>query len=90
MPVVAISVVPEFYNDYVTAPPCKPDPFYGAKFWEDDEFPAHVEYFPKGSLSKEKAFEIDNETDRDIVNIERYIWYRRNDPSFLELYGSIF
>lgn len=59
MPVVSISVAPEFYSDYLTAETCQPDPCYSGKFWEDIEFPAHVEYFADGSSSKAKSFEID-------------------------------
>jgi CotH protein. len=59
MPVVALSVSPVFFSDYVSAPPCKPDPCKSAKFWEDVEFPVHVEYFAEGSSSQAKAFDID-------------------------------
>lgn len=59
MPVVALSVPPVFFSDYVAALPCKPDPCKSAKFWEDVEFPVHVEYFAEGSSSQAKAFEID-------------------------------
>ena len=59
MPVVAVSFAPEFYSDFVAEEPCQPDPCYSAKFWDDVEYPAHVEYFPKGSASEKKDFEID-------------------------------
>lgn len=59
MPVVSISVAPEYVKEYLDAAPCKPDPCYEAKFWEDVEYPTHVEYFADGSFSKEKGFEID-------------------------------
>ena len=59
MPVVAVSFAPEFYTGYVAEKPCQPDPCYSGKFWEDVEYPAHVEYFADGSASKEKSFEID-------------------------------
>lgn len=59
MPVVALSVPPVFFTDYVAASPCKPDPCKKAAFWDDVEFPVHVEYFADGSSSKQKAFEID-------------------------------
>lgn len=59
MPVVAISVAPEYFNGYVAAPKCSPDPCYSAKFWEDVEYPVHVEYFANGSRSTQKDFEID-------------------------------
>ena len=59
MPIVAITVDPEFFDEYLTAPTCKPDPCYSGKFWDDVEFPTHVEYFAKGSSSPQKDFEID-------------------------------
>lgn len=59
MPVVSISVAPIYVQDYLDASPCKPDPCKEAKFWEDVEYPTHVEYFAEGSSSKDKAFEID-------------------------------
>lgn len=59
MPVVAISVAPEYFNGYVAAPKCSPDPCYSAKFWEDVEYPVHVEYFANGTRSTQKDFEID-------------------------------
>ena len=59
MPVVALTVPPVFFKDYVAASPCKPDPCKSAAFWDDVEFPVHVEYFADGSRSEQKAFEID-------------------------------
>lgn len=59
MPVVSISVAPYYVKEYLDAAPCKPAPCKEAKFWEDVEYPTHVEYFPEGSSSKEKAFEVD-------------------------------
>lgn len=59
MPVVSISVAPDYVSEYLDAEPCKPHPCKNAKFWEDVEFPAHIEYFENGNSSKEKAFEID-------------------------------
>lgn len=59
MPVVALSVPPVFFKDYVAASPCKPDPCRSAAFWDDVEFPVHVEYFADGSSTKQKTFEID-------------------------------
>jgi len=59
MPVVSISVAPEYYSDYISAPKCSPDPCYSAKFWEDVEYPVHVEYFANGKQSAQKDFEID-------------------------------
>ena len=58
MPVVSISVDPYYVKEYLNASPCLPNPCKEAKFWEDVEYPAHVEYFANGSSSKEKAFEI--------------------------------
>lgn len=54
MPVLSISVDPEYVNDYLNATPCEPNPCYEAKFWEDVEYPAHVEYFGQGSSSEQK------------------------------------
>ncbi len=61
MPVVAVTVDPSFFEKhYVKAstsgcgPDCAP-----AGLYEDVEFPVHVEYFDKGSSSKELAWEID-------------------------------
>ncbi|MCQ2062856.1 MAG: CotH kinase family protein [Fibrobacter sp.] len=59
MPVVSISVDPTYVMDYLDAEPCKPDPCSEAKFWEDVEYPTHVEYFAEGSSAKAKGFEID-------------------------------
>lgn len=59
MPVVAISVAPEYFDDYLSAPKCSPDPCYNARFWDEVEFPVHVEYFANGSKSLLKDFEID-------------------------------
>lgn len=59
MPVVSISVDPTYVKDYLDAEPCKPDPCSEAKFWEDVEYPTHVEYFAEGSSAKAKGFEID-------------------------------
>ncbi len=59
MPVVSISVDPTYVKDYLDAEPCKPGPCFEAKFWEDVEYPTHVEYFAEGSSAKAKGFEID-------------------------------
>ena len=59
MPVVSISVAPIYVRDYLDGNPCKPNPCENAKFWEDVEYPAHIEYFAEGSSSKAKSFEID-------------------------------
>lgn len=59
MPVISISVAPEYVRDYLDAEPCTPNPCKTAKFWEDVEYPTHVEYFAEGSSAKEKGFEID-------------------------------
>lgn len=63
MPVVSISVDPVFFEKYYRRPAAgstnasSPD---GAKYlYEDVEFPVHVEYFPNGSNSSEKAWEIE-------------------------------
>lgn len=59
MPVLSISVAPQYVEEYLDAKPCLPDPCSEAKFWEDIEYPTHVEYFSEGSISKNKDFEID-------------------------------
>ena len=59
MPVVSISVAPIYVKEYLDEKPCMSDPCDNAKFWEDIEYPAHVEYFAEGSVSKAKSFEID-------------------------------
>lgn len=59
MPILSISVAPSYMSDYLDGEPCSPSPCYGAKFWENVETPAHVEYFAKGSASSKKDFEID-------------------------------
>lgn len=59
MPIVSISVDPVYVNEYLDAPPCEPAPCRSAKFWEDVEYPVHVEYFAEGSNAKTKSFEID-------------------------------
>ncbi|MCQ2093315.1 MAG: CotH kinase family protein [Fibrobacter sp.] len=61
MPVVAVTVPPWYYKDILKADPCKPDPCKDAAFWLDTAVVAHVEYFPNGSSSVSKAFEIDAE-----------------------------
>ena len=62
MPVVAVTVPPYFYKDILKAEPCKPDPCKDAAFWTDTvPVVAHVEYFPEGSKSQMKAFEVDME-----------------------------
>ncbi len=59
MPVVSISVAPIYVQKYLDGKPCLPEPCDNGKFWEDIEYPAHVEYFAEGSSSKTKSFEID-------------------------------
>ena len=59
MPVVSISVAPIYVQKYLDGKPCLPEPCDNGKFWEDIEYPAHVEYFAEGSASKAKSFEID-------------------------------
>lgn len=59
MPVFSVSTVPSYVDNYIKAEPCTPNPCYSGIFWEDVEFPAHVEYFDKGSNSEKKDFEIE-------------------------------
>ena len=60
MPIVSITVDPIFLKEYyidnrsACATPCK-----SAPYWEDIEFPVHVEYFSNGNQSTESDFEID-------------------------------
>ena len=60
MPIVSITVDPSFLSDYyinnksTCAMPCK-----SAPYWEDIEFPVHIEYFSNGSQSTQSDFEID-------------------------------
>lgn len=61
MPVVAVTVPPWYYKDILREDPCKPDPCKDANFWMDTAVVAHVEYFPNGSKSDVKAFEVDME-----------------------------
>ncbi len=61
MPVVAVTVPPWYYKNILKANKCTPDPCYEADFWLDTAVVAHVEYFPQGSASLAKAFEIDAE-----------------------------
>lgn len=61
MPVVAVTVPDWYYKEILKADPCKPDPCSEAKFWLDTAVAAHVEYFPNGSSSVSKGFEIDAE-----------------------------
>lgn len=53
MPVVSISVVPDFVTDYIDKPCNKPS------FGEGIEYPTHVEFYESGSLSSSKDFEIE-------------------------------
>ena len=67
MPVVAVSVDPEFFKKYYKntkggEPDMDCDQMYAPnECFPDDsgELPVHVEYFEKGSKSKEKAWEVD-------------------------------
>lgn len=59
MPVISISVSPDYVSKYLDIPPCKTNPCMNSKIWEDVEYPAHIEYFLEGSKTSKKAFEID-------------------------------
>ena len=62
MPVVAISVDPKFFqNNYVYQAGCAGrDPKYCTPgLMAEVEYPVHVEYFEKGSLSAKKTWQID-------------------------------
>lgn len=59
MPVVAVSVNPEFFQKaYIKTSASNPDGA-PAGLYEDQEFPVHVEYFPKGSASDKSAWDIE-------------------------------
>lgn len=60
MPVISISVDPEFFKTtyYHDNHSCS-NPDSNAGYLSDTEYPIHLEYFEKGSLSKSVAFEID-------------------------------
>lgn len=64
MPVVAVSVNPEFFEKHYIRPKRgstnaeKPE-HAPAGLYEDVEYPVHVEYFEKGSASSEKTFDIE-------------------------------
>ena len=64
MPVVAISVDPEFFNKHYIRPEAghtnadNPESA-PAGLYEDVEYPVHVEYFDKGSNSSSNTWEID-------------------------------
>ena len=59
MPVVSISVAPDYFTKYYydNESSCA-EPCYSAGYWEDVEYPVHVEYFANGSSSASKAWEI--------------------------------
>ena len=59
MPVVAISVAPDYFENYYYYTSSCAEPCYTAGYWEDVEYPVHVEYFASGSSSSSKAWEID-------------------------------
>lgn len=60
MPVVSISVDPVFFeNHYYDLPENCESPCKKAGFWDDVEFPAHVEFFESGSASEKKNLEFD-------------------------------
>ena len=59
MPVFSISASPAYVKKYIKAEPCTPDPCYSGVFWEDVEYPAHIEYFDNGSKAIKKDFEVD-------------------------------
>lgn len=56
MPVLALAVDPDYFENYLSAPPCSPSPCSDAIFWEDVEVPVFIEYFPEGGYSDGPAF----------------------------------
>lgn len=61
MPVVAVTVPDWYYTGYLKLDRCENPPCKDAPYWQDTAVAAHVEYFPNGSASLSKAFEIDAE-----------------------------
>ena len=60
MPVVAVSVDSAFFREnYLTDLSCQDPKTCPSGLMADVEYPVHVEYFPKGSKSASKAWEID-------------------------------
>lgn len=59
MPVVSISVDPEFFNKHYLKVSCSKPEYCPSGLYADVEFPVHVEYFEKGSSSQAKAWEIE-------------------------------
>ncbi len=59
MPVMAISVNPEFFEKHYVKTNAGSPSGAPAGLYEDVEFPIHVEYFAEGSASTAKAWEID-------------------------------
>lgn len=59
MPVVAISVDSAFFEKHYVSETCDEPEKCPAGLYEDVEYPIHVEYFEKGSDSKEKTWEIE-------------------------------
>ena len=59
MPIVAISVDPEFFEKHYIKVSCSSPSSCPYGLYEDVEYPVHVEYFENGSASEAKAFEIE-------------------------------
>ena len=58
MPVVSISVSPDYFTKYYHDVYGCTEPCYSASYWDDVEYPVHVEYFANGSSSTSKDWEI--------------------------------
>ena len=60
LPVVSISVDPEFFEKYYSEMPANcVNPCKKAGFWKEVELPAHIEFFEKGYKSTTRTFEFD-------------------------------
>ena len=59
MPVVAVSVSPDFFSKHYVHTSAKTPEGAPSGMYEDVEYPVHVEYFENGSTSNGAAFEIE-------------------------------
>lgn len=59
MPVVSVSVDPEFFEKHYISVHCSEPKNCPSGLYEEVEYPAHVEYFENGSNSSGKAFAIE-------------------------------
>lgn len=59
MPIVSISVDPEFFSKHYLKVHCREPKACPSGLYEDVEYPVHVEYFEKGSSTTAKTWEIE-------------------------------